>query len=171
MKKGCKPYKPNSKNAYISSKNFLVAKGLIDKFLNIIDTNEFRKEVIRLTQLAKDKYDVNEGPLFGERTISSADKSYYQAVPNKKAFNKIDGVKKKAQPKQDLTDYYMGDQALREQEERDLNQEILLHLSNELSSKFGFDNPEVSSGPSIEDIINRSTTITQADIDNKKLDC
>lgn len=76
-----------------------------------------------------------------------------------------------AQPVEDLTDYYMGDQALREQAERELNQEILLYLSNELNDKFGFNNPVTSSGPSIEDIISRSTTITQADIDNKKLDC
>ena len=123
MKKGCKPYKVNSKNSYTSTKNFLLAKGLIDKFLNIIDYNNFKKEVASLTKLAKDKHGINEGPLFGERTISSADKSYYQAVANKTAFNKIDGVKKKAQPKQELADYYMGDDALREQEARETAEE------------------------------------------------
>lgn len=175
MKKGCQPYKHNTKNSYASTKSFLIAQGLIDKFLNILDYNNFKKQVIELTKLAKDKHGVDQGSLFTERTVSTADTSYYQAVPNKKAFNKIDGVKKKAQPKvkpkEELTDYYMGDEALREQAERELNQEILLYLSNELNDKFGFNNPVTSSGPSIEDIISRSTTITQADIDNKKLDC
>jgi len=133
MKKGCKPYKVNSKNSYTSTKNFLLAKGLIDKFLNIIDYNNFKKEVASLTKLAKDKHGINEGPLFGERTISSADKSYYQAVANKKAFNKIDGIKKKAQPKQELTDYYMGDNALREQEQRELGKEVVYSKSPVLS--------------------------------------
>jgi len=171
MKKGCKPYKPNSKNSYTSTKSFLLAKGLIDKFLNIIDYNNFKIEVASLTKLAKDKHGINEGSLFGERTISSADKSYYQAVPNKKAFNKIDGIKKKAQPKQELTDYYMGDDALREQEEREENQDLFLYLSSELNNKLGFDNPGYNASPSIQDLVNQMPMITKADIDNKKLDC
>ena len=99
MKQGCKTYKRNPKYSYTSTKNFLIAKGLIDKFLNIIDYSNFKKEVIELTNLAKEKHGVDKGSLFGERTISSADTSYYQAVPNKDAFNAIDKIRKKTQPK------------------------------------------------------------------------
>lgn len=128
MKKGCKSYKVNPKNSYISSKNFLVAKGAIDKYLNIIDLNGFRKEVVELTKLAKNKHNVDKGLLFGERTIYSANKPYFQAVPNKDAFSEIDKLKTttqlQAQPQEDLSDFYMGDQALREQAERELGQEF-----------------------------------------------
>lgn len=76
-----------------------------------------------------------------------------------------------AQPTEDLTDYYMGDEALREQEERDLNQEIFLHLSSELNDKLGFDNPGYNAAPNVQDIVNQMPMITKADIDQKKLDC
>lgn len=128
MKKECKSYKYNAKNSYISSKNFLVAQGAIDKYLNILDLNGFRKEVVELTKLAKNKHNVDKGLLFGERTIYSADKSYFQAVPNKDAFSEIDKVKKTAQPQaqsqEDLDDFYMGDEPLRFQEEKALSEDI-----------------------------------------------
>jgi hypothetical protein len=175
MKKGCKSYKVNPKNSYISSKNFLVAKGAIDKYLNIIDLNGFRKEVVELTKLAKNKHNVDKGLLFGERTIYSANKPYFQAVPNKDAFSEINKVKTKAQSQEDLSDFYMGDEALREQEERNLeedqNQELFLYLSKEMSDKLGYNNPGSTAAPSIKDIITRIPVINQTDIDNKKLEC
>lgn len=197
MKKKCKKYKVDPKNSYNSAKNLLVAKGYIDKFLNIIEHNDFRKEVIELTKLAKTKHNVDKGPLFTERTIASPERSYLQAVPNKEAFDEIDNKKLTPQPKEDLDDFYMGDDALRFQEEREVNedlqgtgfvkygtkqdqtapsktsenQELFLYLSKELADKFGYSNPNSTAAPSITDIINRMPTINQADIDNKKLEC
>jgi len=86
----CKPFKSSKNN----SKAFLLTKGAIDKFLNIIDVNKFRTNVNALTKQAKDKYNVDKGPLFTERTIMSKEKSYYQAVPNDEAFRDIDKASK-----------------------------------------------------------------------------
>src|ERR1035437_4797844 len=93
MKKKCNTYRIVPHNSYLSTKNHLVAKDIIDKYLNIKDINKFREEVTRLTKAAKEKYGIDIGRLFTERTISSADKSYYQAYPNKQAFSIINSKK------------------------------------------------------------------------------
>jgi hypothetical protein len=79
--------------AEASTKSQLRTKGIIDEFLNIIKQNEFRKRNRDLTDYAKNTYGVDKGMLFSEKTVYSADNSYYQAVPNKAAFKAIDKAK------------------------------------------------------------------------------
>jgi hypothetical protein len=91
------------------------------------------------------------------------------------AYDVKDGTKTieeiSTQSQEDLTDYYMGDDALREQAEREENQDLFLYLSSELNDKLSFNNPGYNAGPTVQDLINQMPMITKADIDNKKLDC
>ena len=84
----CKPFKDSKKN----SLSYLLTKGAIDTFKNIIDINKFRKGNLDLTNQARDKYSIDKGPLFSERTIMTNEKSYYQAVTNNEAFKAINKV-------------------------------------------------------------------------------
>jgi hypothetical protein len=52
-----------------------------------------------------------------------------------------------------------------------LNQELSLYLSEQLDKNLGYTNPGSTVVPSIKDIVNNMPNITQADINNKKLEC
>ena len=64
-----------------SSKASLRTKGAIDKFLNILDTNLFRKYNKQWSQDARERFNIS-GSLFYEENN--------KAIPNKEAFRKID---------------------------------------------------------------------------------
>ena len=68
-----------------SSKASLRTKGAIDKFLNILDTNLFRKYNKQWSQDARERFSIS-GSLFYEENN--------KAIPNKEAFQKIDNAKK-----------------------------------------------------------------------------
>ena len=68
-----------------SSKASLRTKGAIDKFLNILDTNLFRKYNKQWSQDARERFNIS-GSLFYEENN--------KAIPNKEAFYKIDKAKK-----------------------------------------------------------------------------
>ena len=68
-----------------SSKASLRTKGAIDKFLNILDTNLFRKYNTKWSQDARERFDIS-GSLFYEENN--------KAIPNKEAFQAIDKAKK-----------------------------------------------------------------------------
>ena len=68
-----------------SSKASLRTKGAIDKFLNILDTNLFRKYNKQWSQDARERFSIS-GSLFYEENN--------KAIPNKEAFYKIDKAKK-----------------------------------------------------------------------------
>ena len=68
-----------------SSKASLRTKGAIDKFLNILDTNLFRKYNKQWSQDARERFSIS-GSLFYEENN--------KAIPNKEAFQKIDKAKK-----------------------------------------------------------------------------
>jgi hypothetical protein len=68
-----------------SSKASLRTKGAIDKFLNILDTNLFRKYNKQWSQDARERFNIS-GSLFYEENN--------KAIPNKEAFQTIDKVKK-----------------------------------------------------------------------------
>ncbi len=68
-----------------SSKASLRTKGAIDKFLNILDTNLFRKYNKQWSQDARERFNIS-GSLFYEENN--------KAIPNKEAFQKIDKAKK-----------------------------------------------------------------------------
>ena len=68
-----------------SSKASLRTKGAIDKFLNILDTNLFRKYNKQWSQDARERFNIS-GSLFYEENN--------KAIPNKEAFQKIDSAKK-----------------------------------------------------------------------------
>ena len=80
MKKNCKD-KEKFKTAEASSKASLRTKGVIDKFLNILNINEFNKYNKEWSENAKQRFQI-EGKLF----YIENDK----AIPNKIAFKKID---------------------------------------------------------------------------------
>jgi len=56
-------------------------------------------------------------------------------------------------------------------ETSNLNQELSLYLSEQLDKNLGYTNPGSVVVPSIKDIVNNMPNITQADINNKKLEC
>ena len=68
-----------------SSKASLRTKGAIDKFLNILDTNLFRKYNKQWSQDARERFNIS-GSLFYEENN--------KAIPNKEAFQAIDKAKK-----------------------------------------------------------------------------
>ena len=68
-----------------SSKASLRTKGAIDKFLNILDTNLFRKYNKKWSEDARERFNIS-GSLFYEENN--------KAIPNKEAFQKIDKAKK-----------------------------------------------------------------------------
>lgn len=68
-----------------STKASLRTKGAIDKFLNILDTNLFRKYNKEWSQDARERFNIS-GSLFYEENN--------KAIPNKEAFQTIDNVKK-----------------------------------------------------------------------------
>lgn len=68
-----------------SSKASLRTKGAIDKFLNILDTNLFRKYNKKWSQDARERFNIS-GSLFYEENN--------KAIPNKQAFQQIDKAKK-----------------------------------------------------------------------------
>ena len=68
-----------------SSKASLRTKGAIDKFLNILDTNLFRKYNKQWSQDARERFNIS-GSLFYEENN--------KAIPNKEAFQTIDKAKK-----------------------------------------------------------------------------
>jgi len=74
------------KTTEASTKSWLRTKKIIDKYLNILDLNEFRKNNTILSNRANEKYGVTER-LFSETNNGT------KAVPNKKAFKSIDNAK------------------------------------------------------------------------------
>ena len=145
----CKPFKTTEANA----KSFLRTKGAIDNFLNILDLNKFRQFHGELINQAK-KYIPNfSDKLFYEQNGGK------KAIPNTQAFKDIDKAKKSFNNSQyqKLTqeeqnnlpesntevlksseefkeigdDFYMGDEALKEQDDM----ENLYLKASEISEK------------------------------------
>ena len=76
--------KKKFRTAEASSKASLRTKGAIDKFLNILDTNLFRKYNKQWSQDARERFSIS-GSLFYEENN--------KAIPNKEAFQTIDKAK------------------------------------------------------------------------------
>lgn len=74
------------KTSEASTKAWFRTKGIIDKFLNILDLNEFRKQNTKWSNYARRKYKT-EGRLFVEENNGK------KALPNKEVFKKIDNSK------------------------------------------------------------------------------
>lgn len=72
------------------AKSFLRTKGVIDKFLNILNLGEFRKLHTQLRQQAKDKYFSNN-PSWNEKLFLE-EKDGKKIVPNKVVFKQIDNI-------------------------------------------------------------------------------
>jgi len=72
------------------AKSFLRTKGVIDKFLNILNLGEFRKLHTKLRQQAKDKYFSNN-PSWNEKLFLE-EKNGKKIVPNKVVFKQIDNI-------------------------------------------------------------------------------
>lgn len=72
------------KTSEASTKAWLRTKGIIDKFLNILDYNNYVKENNRLSEDAKKRFNI-KGKLFYEENN--------KALPNKEAFKQIDTAK------------------------------------------------------------------------------
>jgi len=70
-----------------STKAWFRTRGLIDKYLNILDLPGFRRENTKWSNYAKTKFNI-EGRLFYEENNGT------KAVPNKEMFEKIDRAKK-----------------------------------------------------------------------------
>jgi len=71
-------------SAEASTKSAMRTKGAIDKFLNIIDTNQFRKLNNSWSKVAKDRYGL-DGKLFFEEND--------KAIPNTDMFHQVDAAK------------------------------------------------------------------------------
>lgn len=130
MKKGCVDYN-KSTSSERSVKNLFIAKELIDDKLNILDVNNFRIETTKQTQRAKE-LGIDKGRLFTERTISIRDQSYFQAVPNKEAFNAIDN-RNSPSFKKDVDG------------ETIVSREVMVTIADKLKAKLGVDYKIVSS--------------------------
>lgn len=71
-----------------STKAWMRTRDLIDEYLNVLDINGFREANQRWTKYAREEYGV-EDMLFAEEAY----KDKIKALPNKKAFKKIDRAK------------------------------------------------------------------------------
>lgn len=72
------------------AKSFLKTKGVIDKFLNVLNLGEFRKLHTQLRQQVKDKYFSNN-PSWNEKLFLE-EKDGKKIVPNKVVFKQIDNI-------------------------------------------------------------------------------
>jgi len=91
--------------AEASTKASFRTQGAIDKFLNILDVNLFRKLNTKWSNYAKEQYDVN-GRLFSE--------DGNKAIPNTQMFKKIDAAK---------GIFYQEDEASNRQEQEPITQQ------------------------------------------------
>ena len=82
MNKNC--LNPNFKTSEASTKAWFRTKGHLDRYLNILDTDGFRKDNKKWSEHANKEYDT-EGMLFAEEDN--------KAYPNKEAFRTIDKAK------------------------------------------------------------------------------
>jgi hypothetical protein len=101
------------KTSEARTKSWFRTKGLIDKYLNILDLKEFIKQNTKWSNHARITYDV-KGKLF------EIDKDGKRAYPNKDVFKQIDSAqikKGEVKPSQRDIKYYMEDKQLMEQEE------------------------------------------------------
>lgn len=71
------------KNSINGAKSDLINRGLVDKYMNILDLGKFRARVTQLSNYASSKYGVTERLFYDEQNGT-------KAVPNIKAFQQID---------------------------------------------------------------------------------
>jgi hypothetical protein len=118
------------KTSEASTKAWLRERGIIDDYLKITDIKNFGAAINYLTKLANFKFGISD-------RLFSLDYNGTSAVVNKEAFYKIDAMKGIFYPKNQYLrnlvkpinpgvsnferdiDYYKGDEALMEQEERE----------------------------------------------------
>ena len=86
MRVGCNDKDRVFKTSEASTKSWFRTNGLIDKYLNILDLNNFRKQNTKWSNYARIKYGT-EGRLFSEGHDGT------RAIPNKQAFKQIDRAK------------------------------------------------------------------------------
>ena len=86
MKVSCKDKDRIFRTSEAATKSWFRVNGLIDKYLNILDLNGFRKNNTKWSNYAKSKYGV-EGRLFSE------DNNGTKAIPNTEMFKRLDETK------------------------------------------------------------------------------
>tara|TARA_R110000868_G_scaffold179968_5_gene420475 strand:- start:972 stop:1397 length:426 start_codon:yes stop_codon:yes gene_type:complete len=134
----------------VTTKEYFEEKGIFDKFYNILKLGDFRKDVIRLTNLAKTKYNVDEGNIYTE------DDGGKKAVPNFKVFSKIDGIK--------TYNEKVKDNIAKEELIQDLKNKIEEETQSGITK-------EGDSNTNIEELYQKAMNIKGEDIENKLNEC
>lgn len=133
-----------------TTKEFFKKRNILDDNLNILDLSKFRNEVKKWTDFAKSKFNVDEGAIYSEENGGK------KAIPNYKAFAKIDGIKTYNEKVKDN----IAKEDLNNQLETKIEEEMQLGIT-----------PEGESNTNIEELYQKAMKLSGEYIENKLNEC